>query len=291
MRAQKYQLAAIDPASHTGTRTVHEHLFAGIDAALTEFPYRGAQKLAIECLLQGGPFIVSIQPDFDGTDAFPGKFNLTFETDAGHNSPSGASQDRRMWLEVTGYDDNDNAFYRSGHIADGELEEKPDDDPARDKDLWLFRDRIFDQDGKPTHMFWKAAMSDTQRLGYEAHTIPVQTTPGAAHTVNKAFPIAQLDQPERLARLETVMHIRPMGMDVLQDLVESGDLDPDIPARVPTFTAWGTLGKWKRGQGTVMRLEPSPLHCPESYLCLLQPGSMWCDKLAIELDADAGGGR
>ena len=39
------------------------------------------------------------------------------------------------------------------------------------------------------------------------------------------------------------LRMRPIGMDVLQDLVDSGDLDPAIVAQMPTLT-FGAQIEW-----------------------------------------------
>jgi hypothetical protein len=39
-----------------------------------------------------------------------------------------------------------------------------------------------------------------------------------------------------LARIELTFRMRPIGLDVLQDLVASGHLAPDIAAQMPTLT-------------------------------------------------------
>ena len=91
----------------------------------------------------------------------PDLFTFQIETNAGHNQPSGAAQDRRMWLEFLAYDASGKLLDQvsSGNIADGEIEEKPEGDPKHDPHLLMFRDRIYDAQGKPVHMFWQAAKS------------------------------------------------------------------------------------------------------------------------------------
>jgi hypothetical protein len=72
--------------------------------------------------------------------------------------------------------------------------------------------------------------------------------------------------------------LRPIGIDVLQDLVDSGDLDPDIIAQMPTFIMAGTEVAWKIEDGpNVVKPKPDKLHCPNSYLCPLRPGSTYCN--------------
>ncbi|MDD9941228.1 MAG: multiheme c-type cytochrome, partial [Myxococcales bacterium] len=80
-------------------RTIHDHLWPGVDVALSPFPERQAQLDAVTCELSLSTRIRSVQHDGVGT------FTVAFETSAGHRQPSGAAQDRRMWLEVVAYDE------------------------------------------------------------------------------------------------------------------------------------------------------------------------------------------
>jgi hypothetical protein len=278
---------ADDAASHVGARSFHTHLWPGVDVALTEdFPDQPVQRLAIECQLARGARILPFDPNVAGQHASPGAFTPTIETQAGHRQPSGASQDRRMWYELKAYDSTGTQLKESsGVIADGELEEKPNDDPNYDPRLWLFRDRMFDAAGQPTHDFWNAAPSEAYPLGYEtpSHTLPVQINPdpnvphGAQQTFRTGLPG---DQPGRTARVVGELLMRPIGMDVLQDLVASGDLEASVLAKVPTFRMPNTQFEWKLENGNAgITPNSDSLSCPNSYLCLLQPDSSYCSGL------------
>ena len=62
------------------------------------------------------------------------------------------------------------------------------------------------------------------------------------HAVTRSWEIGVV--PDRVtARL----HIRPVGLDVLDDLIESGDLDPAVRERMPTFTLDGATLEWRQG--------------------------------------------
>jgi hypothetical protein len=274
-------VAADDPPSRVPSRNIHEHLWAGVDVALTDFPYRDVQNAAVQCALLNGTTIFSIESNFMGS---PGQFNVVLETEAGHRQPSGAAQDRRMWLELTAYDANGDVSFQTGSIADDEVEEKPTDDPKRDPHLWMFRDRIFDKDGNPTHMFWQAAPSTQFPKGYKepADTLPVRIDIATPHFVSKTFQLPLISQdPHGTARVVAHVRMRPMGLDVLQDLVDSGDLDPAVMAQMPTFTLYGTETEWKIEDGithTVLGPKPPPdsLQCPNAYRCLLRPDDERC---------------
>jgi len=256
-----------------GLRMVHEHLWPGIDVPLADFPHHDALRSAVEdCQLGKSEsfFTLEVTP--------PDLFSFQIETDAGHNQPSGAAQDRRMWLEVLAYDESGRLLDRvsSGKIADDELEDKPLDDPKRDPELLMFRDRIYDAQGKPVHMFWQAAMSSAHPDGYESNLLPVATTTyiQGKHAVVKQY---RLRGPKGLpARVTARLRVRPIGLDVLQDLVDSGDLDPAIVAQMPTLT-FGAQIEWTPEKGlmkTVSSTVPKP-DCSK-YHCLLDPSSQDC---------------
>jgi hypothetical protein len=236
-------------------RTVHEHLWPGVDVALTTFPDVDAQRRAIECELSVNTRIRSIVQDG------PGTFTVQAETSAGHRQPSGAAQDRRMWLEVAAYDASDGVVFESGRIDDGELEEKPVTDPGYDPQLALFRDWIYGADGQPTRDFWKAAPSDAYPDGYTALTLPFTVDPALPHTISARYSIARYRE---IARMTVRLRMRPIGVDVLNDLVGSGDLDSSTVASIPTFTLYGASVEWRPDEADLRSLIPDDLPCPES---------------------------
>jgi hypothetical protein len=241
---------------------------------LTDFPNRAALRNAIESCQLGvasiGSFTLQVTP--------PDLFSFTVETNAGHNQPSGSAQDRRMWLEFSAYDAG-GALLKgvgSGNIADGEVEEKPPGDPKHDPDLLLFRDRIYGDQGQPVHMFWQAAKSTEHPEGYESSVLPVRTAmlDVGTHGVQKQY---RASGPAGFpARVTARLRMRPIGMDVLQDLVASGDLDPAIAAQMPTFS-FGAQLEWTPADGTETIVTASPKVDCKAYRCLLFPGSEYCD--------------
>lgn len=163
----------------------------------------------------------------------------------------------------------------SGNIADDEIEEKPPGDPRHDPRLLMFRDHSYGADGKPVHMFWDAAQSKEHPKGYESHTMPVSTTTyiEGKHSVVKQY---RASGPNGLpARVTARLRMRPIGMDVLHDLVDSGDLDPAILKEMPTFTV-GTQIEWMPDQGVLEPISAVPKSDCSTYKCLLEPGSPSC---------------
>jgi hypothetical protein len=139
----------------------------------------------------------------------------------------------------------------------------------------MFRDRIYDAQGKPVHMFWQAAMSSAHPDGYESNVLPVSTTTyiEGKHAVLKQY---RVSGPDGLpARVTARLRMRPIGMDVLEDLVDSGDLDPAIVARMPTFT-FGAQIEWTKENGLMKTVSANPKPDCSTYRCLLDPSSQFC---------------
>lgn len=230
-------------------RIVHDHLWPAVDVALTPFPGQALQRRAVECELALNTRIRQVSHDGFGT------FTVQSETSAGHKQPSGAAQDRRMWIEVIAYDASERVIFESGTIADTELEQ---DDAAYDPQLALYRDWTFRADGTPTHNFWEVAPSDSHPNGYEALALPYATEPNLPHTLSARYVIAR---HREIARMTVRLRLRPIGMDVLQDLVDSGDLDASILERLPTFTLHGAAVEWRPNEPRARARLPADLSC------------------------------
>lgn len=216
------------------TRRVHDHTMAGVDLALTPFTQEDAQKTAAQKLLDGtlitklcvkeAPQGVIAEITLD--DAF-----------AGHNFPSGAAQDRRAWLELIAYR-NGAVVYSSGAVADGQAATA-----VTDPDYWLLRDTIFDTAGKETHLFWQAAT-------YQSANLPVAVTsdpqdPAFYHSVTKDFTLP-LPAPDRVTMR---VRMRPIDFELVNDLVSTGDLDPAVIAKIPTYDLGGATREWTSDGG------------------------------------------
>lgn len=263
-------LAAVAPAGVT-ERVVHEHLWPGVDVALTPFVHDDAMRSAVQCQLGVSVsfFKLEVTP--------PDLFSFQVETGAGHNQPSGAAQDRRMWIEFLAYDESGALLEQvsSGNIADGEREEQPEGEPGHDPQLGMFRDRIYDAGGKPVHMFWQASPSPAHPAGYESSTLPVATTTyvEGRHAVVKQF---RASGPGGLpARVSARLRMRPIGIDVLEDLVASGDLDPAVLARMPTFDFAAKI-EWTQASGSMQTIAAIPNGDCAEYRCLLDPSLEEC---------------
>jgi Cytochrome c554 and c-prime len=223
-----------DTAAYLGgrvpNRDVHSHLFPAVDSALTpDAPNQDALRAQIEkselpaCTLS----TLMVEPGSSLAQE-PFEFIVSIEQLAGHGFPSGASADRRVWIEATLYDDAGAVVYETRKVADGELETLPMDDPKYDPQFNPFHDRLLDANGDETHMFWEAA-------DFKPNALPFSIDRDVPHTATRTFRTKQgLAKPPE--RIEIWLRLRPVGVDVLQDLVKSGHLDPAIVERMPTLT-------------------------------------------------------
>lgn len=269
MRSSSRTQPAADSTGRMGesvkARTLHEHLWAAVDVPLSDFPHAEALRSAVEtCELQSRSITSFHDVMLTQAPGFPFTFRL--ETEAGHMQPSGAAQDRRMWVEAIVYDKDDKEIWRLGQIADGEVEETSDK-----KHPCMFRDHIYDAAGTEVHMFWEAASHDKDFL-LKPPPPGGNLMPGG-HTQICTFN-PRLDQPA--ARIQLRVRMRPMGVDVLQDLVKSGHLDAEIAARMPTFTVSTFNARFdsKLFAYAVLQ-EPSEGDCT-TYRCMLDPMDVGC---------------
>ncbi|MGE0326122.1 MAG: multiheme c-type cytochrome [Polyangiaceae bacterium] len=210
------------------TRRVHAHTFPGVDVALTDFPHTDEQRELIQRELND-----TLRAEICVAQLVDGAvMEVTLENvSAGHRFPTGASQDRRVWVEVRAFS-ADSPVYESGVVDDQTAVSE-----VNDPDLWQLRDFAFDAQGQPVHMFW-----DIAKL--ESTTIPGPLTfdrssPDyfATH-VKRRYPGAN-STPNQLSvmpdRVSVRVRLRPMGFDVLDDLIASGHLDSVLKQRMPTF--------------------------------------------------------
>jgi hypothetical protein len=226
--AQSANLVPVAQAPGVFARRRHAHTFAAIDRALTPFPETDAQTAEIQAFL-ATELQSAICVSATGRDVRVFLDNVA----AGHDFPSGASQDRRVWVEVNAFAGG-SPIYQSGTTADDVPIVK-----STDPDLWLMRDCIFDPSGAEVHMFWDAAQT-------EGNALPAQVTFDSTdprfyktHIV-RSYPrtgtfSAQAD------RVTMRVRVQPMGLDVLDELIASGDLDPAVRTQMKTLDVGDTL--------------------------------------------------
>ena len=148
---------------------------------------------------------------------------------AGHSFPSGAAHDRRAWVEVKAWDDADQLIFESGVVEAGEPVVE-----LADPNLWLFRDTVFKEDGTEAHMFW-----DVVDLSSNLLAQATSNDPGEVHAQTRIFAVPLASGIPARATVRVL--VRPMGLDVLQDLVDTGHLAESFITEIPTFEVIGNI--------------------------------------------------
>jgi hypothetical protein len=223
-------------------RRVHSHMMPGIDVALDAFPDKTAQREAVQFMLDS-TLLSQIC-----VESLPGGFtelSLILENiTAGHSWPSGSTQDRRAWVEVRGFLGEAEVF-QSGVI--------PDDEPLfaqNDPYLWTLGHRAYGDDGEEVHMFWETESLEGETLMAPTARFPTDPNYIQTHVTHKILlPGTIVD------RVEMLVHIRPIGLDVIDSLVDSGDLDAAVRDAIPTFDLAGSAVEWREDVGA--RCQPT----------------------------------
>ena len=219
---QSTNVRPIAQAPNVFARRFHGHMFAAVDVALTPFPHADAQKQKVQSFLN-----TTLQTALCVTQDARVRV-LADNVGAGHAFPSGASQDRRLWTEVIAYKSGQ-VIFQSGVVPDGTPVTK-----IVDPNLWLLRDCVFDGQGQPIMQFFAAASDDSNVL--PAQLTFDQTDPRYYQThVVQSFPRGNGALTAMPDRVTLRVRLRPIGLDVLDDLIATKDLDPAIRAAMPTF--------------------------------------------------------
>lgn len=213
-----------------GLRTRHAHDFPGVDVALTDWPGKDLQLEGIQRELD-----TSVQAQLcynpDGN-----KIELTLtNVGAGHMWPSGSAQDRRAWVELVAQS-GEETILETGVVAEDEpVAQTTTTDPL----LWQLRDFTYDTAGQVVHMFWDAASYDSELLPPGVTTD--MSDPAFNHSVLRTYELGASPAP---TYMRVALHIRPIGLDVLDDLIATGDLEAIYRERMPTFTVSGATLEW-----------------------------------------------
>ncbi len=159
---------------------------------------------------------------------------------AGHLFPSGASHDRRVWIELVAYAGEEQVF-ESGLVGDGQAVEELDPE-----DVWMLHDRAFKADGSPAHMFW-----DVARVESGALPTPNLLFPGSPGYVDPHVGRRYVVVGEGIDRFTMKVRLRPIGFDVVDDLISTGDLDPAYRETIPTFDLASTMLTWREDEAVL----------------------------------------
>ncbi|MES1208181.1 MAG: multiheme c-type cytochrome [Pseudomonadota bacterium] len=234
--AQCHMAPSNGPAAATSPdkiRRLHDHGFPAVDLAAGDGTAgaRAAAQALLDTTLQQtlcvNPATRRLQLTLDNAGA------------SGHGWPSGATPDRRAWIELTAYEAGE-VIYASGNPeATGAFPSVlPLEESSPDPDLWLIRDCIYDSDGNPLTMFWQAQKlaRSNQLPGLLIQNVndPTSYQTHFMRQFPSAGPLAAL--PDHVT---VKVHLQAIGDDVLDSLVTSGDLDPAVPPQIARYTLGG----------------------------------------------------
>ena len=218
-------------------RRFHDHSFPGVNVATQDWPEKEAQQQQIQEEL---------------SQSILARICLSAQTKpqvildnllAGHMFPSGDAATRRMWVELTAYQ-GDQVVYRSGVIDDS----TPVTSASRsDPDLWVLRDRLVDGSGDEVPFPWLASDVSSELLPPAVTSDP--SDPRYYHSVTHDYPALGFT-PDRMT---LAVHMRPIALDLIDNLIAGGELDASVRAQIPTFTLDGTAIEWS---GTPGQCEP-----------------------------------
>ncbi|MBE7454710.1 MAG: hypothetical protein HS111_39350 [Kofleriaceae bacterium] len=216
-----------------------EHTFAGLDVALTPWPEVEGQLAAIRRDLQA-----VLLPRLCVVPADAGRIDYRLDNvGAGHMFPSGATADRRAWIELVAYGENDEVLFSTGVIPPGQ----PYTDPEAlgDPNLWILGTPTRDAQGQPTELFWRIATIDHPGTLLPPAVTTDPQDPRFYHAVERSFGVPGLLPSIR--RVTARVLVRPIPFALLEELMASGHLTLDLRDQVPTHVVGGSVLEWRPG--------------------------------------------
>lgn len=218
------------------SRRVHDHSMPAVDVALVPWAGTETQRALIQELLDKTLLAeLCVVPEAGGS-----KVILTLENVlAGHSFPSGASHDRRVWVELKGSAEGVQVL-SSGEVAEGQAVTS-----LEEADLVLLHDDARTSTGEISHGIVDA--ESVTRRGLEA---PVDLVSPHARSYSWSVSGQVLDEVDVRVRL------RPLGLDLLQPLLEEGLLSPSEVEAMPTFDLGSTVLHWEGELGTCVGGQP-----------------------------------
>ena len=218
-------------------RRRHSHAFPGVDVALTDWPGKDEQLLQIQRDLDA---VVKARLCVNPAAGGVGVDIILDNVNGGHKWPSGASADRRAWVRLEAFEGASRVFVSGEVAADQAVVAAAEND----SNLWQIRDFTFKEGGtEEAHMFWDVRTIDEQTLPYGTTNDP--TDPAFIHSVEKSYSLVGVS-PDRISMQ---VSIRPVGYDILDDLIDSGHLGAGIKELIPTFDLASTSLEWTSDRG------------------------------------------
>ncbi len=252
-------------------RNLRDHSLVGVDLALTDFPDAtlGPELVAEQTAASDKQRLPSVcaglcvrPADAGGTDVVVWLHNEA----QGHAWPSGATQDRRAWLQLEAFD-GDTTVVSSGVIPPGQsVAEAALADPT----LWVFRDTATNAEGQPESMFWNIT-------AIESNLLPIAAEAGLKYDKSTWRERAwHVDGPVDRAKVQ--VNLRPIPYELVDELAEEEMFDPAaIKARIRTNVAGSTQIEWTP-DAAIMTDYEGPCVYSASCFCALANESGACNE-------------
>ena len=244
------------PGLDVGSRLngLHDHTLPAVDQAMIPFPNLDTQAAGVRDIIDAALNITGPRPIAGGAGpggiCLPPSGELSVRVDSisvGHNYPSGASQDRRVWLEVIAYDTANNVVFSSGAVGD-------DQDPEDLADPYLdctetglgkctgFWARIAKADGTRAKFFWEVA--DEKSVFIKPAVTIDPNDPLYDHSTTTTWNLTGLYA--QINHITARVRTRPFNYTLLKSLVASGDLDAQYAASIKTLDSAGASRTWAK---------------------------------------------
>ncbi|HEY4103074.1 MAG TPA: hypothetical protein VGM44_04250, partial [Polyangiaceae bacterium] len=227
---QSPELEKAAQSSGAPLRHTHAHDMPGVDLALQDFPEADAQETRVQAALNS-----TLQSALcvRGVGSAEQLLVVLDNVAAGHAFPSGATQDRRAWVELEAY--------RAGAVIYQSGAATTDGVTPKDPDIWLLRDCITDANEQPVRMFWDAANSAPNLLPAQLTFDPSDQRFYQTH-VFRRYPQTGI-LPAAPDRVTLQVHLTAVAPEVIADLIGSGDLDPSFQGKISDRLV-GPLLEW-----------------------------------------------
>jgi hypothetical protein len=217
------------PAAKDGRpRRIHDHSFPGVDTALVPWPEAAAQRALVDRDLAGVLLAtLCVQPAAGGVQVAVTLDNAQ----GGHAFPSGVTHARRAWVELVADEGGATTFQSGAYGADDHV-------PLDDGSVWALGSRFLGADGVEVGRVWEAA-------GIERFDLPAAVTrdpadPAYYHAVTRTYRVPGVPD-----RVNLAVHLQAMSVDIIDDLIGTGDLDPEIRDELVMLELGSTVREWR----------------------------------------------
>jgi hypothetical protein len=206
---------------------IHDHIMPGVDVHLEDHKHRDVLMRAVQQSLNGsliGEICVRLG-ESSGAEVELYLENIA----AGHRFPSGAALDRRLWVSLKVFDEQNQILFMSGKIEEHDslllaMEEQTEE-------IWAFFDKAYNIEGQATHNFWDISSVTRNTLPAPTRLPPTDPNYEEPHVMHRY----RFATTAPIHHMEMKVFIRPLPIDLIEELIDNGDLAADVLEFLPTF--------------------------------------------------------